>query len=262
MNKDVAKILEKYYSECHNNAFIADDPIGIPHRFSLKQDIEIMGFFAAILAWGQRKTIIKNCTTLAQLMDNSPYEFVLQHKETDLIPMENFVHRTFNSTDLLGLIAFFKDYYTKHESLENAFTQGISKTDEHVGGGLQNFQQLILSRETTATRTKKHISAPSGKSTCKRINMYLRWMVRKDDAGIDFGIWNNISPSQLICPLDVHVERQARRLGLISRPQTDWQTAVELTRSLREIDPNDPVRFDFALFGMGIRENQGEILQG
>jgi len=253
----VEEILEHYYNLCHQSSFIDDDPICIPHRYTLKQDIEIMGFFAAILAWGQRVTIINNCRKLAERMDDRPYDFILNHSPEDLKPLETFVHRTFNSTDLLGLIAFFRDYYQIHDSFETAFSGPMSEGEQHVGTGIQGFHQLVMSKDTTANRTKKHLSAPSGKSTCKRINMYLRWMVRKDPRGVDFGIWETIRPAQLLCPLDVHVERQARRLGLITRKQTDWQTVLELTGELRKIDPEDPVRFDYALFGMGIMEKQG-----
>jgi uncharacterized protein (TIGR02757 family) len=257
MNESTADILERYFALCHRPEFVEDDPISIPHRFSLKQDIEIMGFFAAILSWGQRVTVINNCRKLAAWMDDSPHDFILHHQETDLLRFEKFVHRTFNSTDLLGLLAFFRQYYSQHESLETAFSGGMSPNELNVGPGIQHFHDLVMQSETTAGRTKKHLPAPSGKSTCKRINMYLRWMVRQDDAGIDFGIWQGIQPSQLICPLDVHVERHARRLGLIERKNTDWQTALELTDCLRIIDPHDPVRFDFALFGMGIMEKKG-----
>lgn len=251
---NVEEILEYYYKRCHQISFIEEDPISIPHLFTKKQDIEIMGFFAATLAWGQRKTIINNCKKLAEWMDNSPHDFILNHQETDLIRFESFVHRTFNSTDLLGIIAFFRQYYQKNESLEQAFSAHLSNNDEHVGPAIQGFHQQVMSFETTASRTKKHIAAPSGKSTCKRMNMYLRWMVRKDIYGVDFGIWNQISPAQLLCPLDVHVERNARSLGLIQRKQTDWLTVLELTNRLKQIDNQDPIRFDFALFGMGIIE--------
>lgn len=257
MDNRTGEILEAYYNACHTADFVLDDPIGIPRRFSRLQDIEIMGFFAAILSWGQRVTVIRNCLRLSEMMHHQPYEFILHHSENELRPLEGFVHRTFNSTDLLGLIAFFKDFYRTNESLENAFLSGIAPTDEHVGGGIQAFHNLVMQAATTANRTKKHIPAPAGKSSCKRINMYLRWMVRPDDQGIDFGLWQKISPAQLICPLDVHVERHARRLGLITRKQSDWQTALELTANLKKFDPIDPVRFDFALFGMGIKEKQG-----
>lgn len=255
----VREILEGYYERFHQKDFIQDDPISIPHRFSQKQDIEIAGFFASILAWGQRKTIIKNCDRLMQLMDNSPHDFILHHQAEDLKAFESFVHRTFNATDLLGLIAYFQQYYQKHESLETAFAKHISAEDTDVGEGLMGFHQNVMSQETTAQRTKKHIARPFGTSACKRLNMYLRWMVRKDDQGIDFGIWENISPSILLCPLDIHVERNARKLGLLQRKQTDWKAVVELTNALKEFDSQDPVRFDFALFGMGILAQQEKI---
>ncbi len=258
--ENISEILEYYYERCHQISFIDEDPICIPHMFSKKQDIEIMGFFAATLAWGQRKTIINNCKRLVSWMDGSPHDFILNHQETDLICFESFVHRTFNSTDLLGVIAFFHQYYQRNESLEQAFASHLTIENEHIGPALQGFHHSIMSLDTTASRTKKHLAAPSGKSTCKRINMYLRWMVRKDRHGVDFGIWNEISPSQLLCPLDVHVERNARRLGLIQRKQTDWQTVVELTNYLKQFDSNDPVRFDYALFGMGIIEKTEPLI--
>lgn len=257
---NVEEILEYYYERSHQLTFIEDDPISIPHLFSKKQDVEIMGFFASILAWGQRKTTINNCHKLIELMDNSPHDFILNHQEKELKRMEGFVHRTFNSTDLLGLIAFFKNYYQENDSLESVFSNSISTDSEHVGAGILNFHQEVMSKETTASRTKKHIAKPFGSSTCKRLNMYLRWMVRKDERGVDFGIWDNITASQLLCPLDVHVERNARKLGLIERKQTDWKTAVELTQTLKKIDPIDPVRFDYALFGMGILEKTEPLI--
>lgn len=249
--KDSKETLDYYYEKYHQPFFIEDDPISIPHLFSKKQDIEIMGFFASILAWGQRKTIIRNCKRLIELMDSSPYDFILNHKDKDLIPMESFVHRTFNSTDLLGLIAFFKFHYQNNESLESAFVQTHYGRETNVTDALINFHQYVVSLETTADRTKKHIATPIRKSTCKRLNMFLRWMVRKDDKGIDFGIWNQVTPAQLLCPLDVHVDRNARKLGLIERKQTDWLTVLELTENLKRFDDLDPVKYDFALFGMG-----------
>lgn len=240
--------LEIYYKKYNHADFIPNDPISIPHQFTKKQDIEIAGFFAAILAWGLRKTIIKNANLLMQLMDNAPHDFVLHHKESDLKKMEHFVHRTFNSTDLLYCVHFFKNYYSQHHSLEKLFI------NNDIANGLVHFQSEFFALPAFPTRTKKHISSPINKSTCKRLNMYLRWMVRKDKHGVDFGIWENIKPSQLYIPLDVHVERFARKLDLIQRTQRDWQTVVELTENLRLIDKKDPVRFDFALFGMGIEQ--------
>jgi uncharacterized protein (TIGR02757 family) len=233
--------------------FIANDPISIPHRFSVKQDIEISGLFAAVLAWGQRITIINKCTELMSWMDNAPYDFMLNAKEDDLKPFVEFKHRTFNGTDCLYFIYFLQGFYSKHESLEEAFVQGEYSSAD-TGNALTQFYDRFFSLPDYPPRTRKHIQNPAKKSACKRINMFLRWMVRRDDRGVDFGIWKRISPAQLVCPCDLHVDRVARKLGLISRKQTDWQTAIELTEGLRKFDPQDPVRYDFALFGLGIEE--------
>jgi uncharacterized protein (TIGR02757 family) len=188
-----------------------------------------------------------------ELMDGSPYDFVMGHNESDLKRIDTFKHRTFNGTDTLYFIEFLKWYYSRHQSLEEAFA--VSLKDETVEKALINFQKVFFSLEYAPARTRKHIATPERKSTCKRLNMFLRWMVRKDNKGVDFGIWNKISMSQLVCPCDVHVDRIARKLNLISRKQTDWFTAVELTTQLRKFDPKDPVKYDFALFGLGIMEN-------
>jgi len=262
-------------------SFIENDPIVIPHRFSTKQDIEIMGFFAAILAWGQRKTIINKCNELIQRMSGTPYAFITGHQDEDLKSLLGFKHRTFNDTDLLYFVSFFKHHYARFDSLEDAFLpsrtsrffeisehpvehngdqqavramMALNTTEHRVEVILNHFRKYFFSLPDFPGRTIKHVSSPSQKSTCKRLNMFLRWMVRKDDKGVDFGIWDRISPSQLICPCDLHVDRVARKLGLISRKQTDWQTAVELTDRLIEFNPVDPVRYDFALFGLGIEE--------
>ncbi len=246
------KLLDHYYKLFNQPDFIADDPVQIPHRFSKLQDIEIMGFFAAILAWGQRKTIINKSKELCELFGNTPHDFMLHHTENDLKTLLHFKHRTFNATDLLYFVHFFKQYYTQHQSLETAFAQFITPQDQHVGKALVGFHQLFCSLPDFPARTRKHIATPAAKSACKRLNMYLRWLVRKDSQGVDFGLWQNISPSQLVCPLDVHVERVARKIGLLQRPQTDWEAAVELTTHLKQFDPKDPVKYDFALFGMGV----------
>lgn len=232
--------------------FVKNDPIAIPHRFSKKQDIEIAGLFAATLAWGQRITIINNCRKLLGWMDNDPHRFVLEHRESDLKPFLTFRHRTFNDTDVLYFIEFLKWFYTHHLSLEEAFK--VSGNDETIENGLIRFRNLFFSLPVYPERTKKHIATPERNSACKRLAMYLRWMVRRDNSGVDFGIWKKITPSQLVCPLDVHVERVARRLHLIKRKQTDWQTVLELTASLRQFEPFDPVKYDFALFGLGLED--------
>ncbi|MEZ4883786.1 MAG: TIGR02757 family protein [Chitinophagales bacterium] len=236
--------------------FIQDDPISIPHQLSKLQDIEIMGFWAAILAWGLRKTIINKCHELLDLMDGAPYDFICNHQENDLKRFQNFKHRTFNSTDTLYFIEFFKNYYQNHDSLENAFSRFIEPRDEHVGNGLKGFHDLFFSLPNFPERTRKHVATPNRKSACKRLNMFLRWMVRNDNNGVDLGLWNQIRPSQLLCPLDVHVDRVGRKLGLIHRQQRDWQTVLELTTALKQFDSDDPVKYDFALFGIGVMEKK------
>lgn len=248
-------------------SFIKDDPICIPHSFTKKQDIEIAGFFAAIFAWGNRTTIINKSKELMQLMDNTPHDFCLNHSSKELKQLISFKHRTFNTTDLLYFIDFFKFHYSKHKSLEIAFLphpQPLSIPSASSGGeggqtpivemGLKQFHNYFFSLEHIPARTKKHIATPARKSSCKRLNMFLRWMVRKDDKGVDFGIWKKISPAQLICPIDLHVARVARRFNILERKQTDWQAALELTKYLRTLDSTDPVKYDFALFGLGVME--------
>ncbi|MCG8476153.1 MAG: TIGR02757 family protein [Cytophagales bacterium] len=246
------ELLEEKAQQYNQPGFIPNDPVSIPHAYTKKQDIEIAGFWAAVLAWGQRKTIIRKCRELFDCMDNSPHDFVLHHQENDLKPFLDFKHRTFNSVDALYFIAFFRRFYQTHNSLEEAFLLDWKENDMHVGKALSGFHRFFCDHEDFPSRTRKHIASPERNSACKRLNMFLRWMVRKDGKGVDFGIWDRISPSQLICPCDVHVDRVARKLGLISRKQTDWKTALELTESLKRFDPADPVRYDFALFGLGI----------
>ena len=240
--------------EYNKPGFIENDPIVIPHQYNKKQDIEITGFWASMLAWGQRKTIINKCNELFQLMDNAPYDFIINHKDSDLKRFEDFKHRTFNTTDALYFIEFIKNHYAQYESLEEAFIIGLNDESEHVGAGLAYFREYFFALPFAPERTKKHIATPARNSACKRMNMFLRWMVRKDDKGVDFGLWNKIKPSQLVCPCDLHVDRVARKLGLITRKQTDWKTAIELTNQLKQLDPQDPVKYDFALFGLGIEE--------
>lgn len=252
MDVKLKAFLDRKVEEYNQPAFISADPISIPHRFTKLQDREISGFFAAIFAWGNRRTIINKTTELMQLMDDAPYQFVLQHTDAELKKLLAFKHRTFNSTDLLYCIDFFQHHYTTYTSLEQAFFPG--KTLTNVEAALNHFHHYFFSLPDAPERTKKHIAAPFKKSTCKRLNMYLRWMVRKDNKGVDFGIWNHISPKDLICPIDVHVARVARKVGLIQRSVTDWQTALELTEYLRQMDPKDPAKYDFALFGLGVTE--------
>jgi uncharacterized protein (TIGR02757 family) len=244
----------------NNLNFIEADPISIPHRFTVKQDIEIAAFFAATLAWGQRVTIINKCNELLAMMDNRPYEFLIHHTLNDLKPFTKFKHRTFNATDTLYFIESLSAFYQTHDSLEEAFVEDldlkINPLPEQypIEQALIQFNKTFFSLPDAPARTHKHVSTPARKSACKRLNMFLRWMVRQDTRGVDFGIWKKISPTQLVCPCDVHVERIARNLKLITRKGMNWQTATELTTNLRKLNPADPVLFDFALFGIGVME--------
>jgi len=258
--KELQSFLDEKVALYNNPSFIELDPISIPHQYTLKQDVEIAGFIAAVLAWGQRITIINKCNELFQLMDNAPYDFIINHQESDLQRFLHFKHRTFNATDTLYFIHFFRQFYTTHHSLEAAFIVNEELDDAlYMEKSLVQFQQKFFDDPDAPERTRKHIATPARKSACKRINMFLRWMVRKDDKGVDFGLWEQIKPSQLICPCDVHVERVSRALGLIDRTKADWQTATELTATLRQLDPQDPVKYDFALFGLGVMEGFGKV---
>ena len=245
--------LDAKVAQFNRPGFIELDPISIPHQYTKRQDIEIAGLLTAVLAWGQRITIIKKSHELLSWMDHSPHDFLLDHTLSDLKPFEKFKHRTFNAIDARYFIESLKNIYQRYPSLEDAFLG--SSVEENVGKGLINFHKIFFSLPNFPERTKKHISTPERKSACKRINMYLRWMVRQDKAGVDFGLWKRISSSQLIIPLDLHVERVARKLKLIQRKQVDWQTALELTSNLKILDAADPIKYDFALFGLGIEEN-------
>ena len=249
---DLKDFLDTKVDQYNRPGFIVNDPISIPHLFTKKQDIEISGLFAAMLAWGQRITIINNCQNLLTKMDQAPHDFILNHQRKDLQRLVDFKHRTFNFTDLLYFMTFLQSYYKRHSSLENLFL--VNREAATVEKGLINFHHLFFSLPDFPARTRKHIATPVRKSACKRINMYLRWMVRQDRQGVDFGIWQKISPSQLVCPIDLHVERVARKLKLIKARPLNWQTALELTAQLRKFDPCDPVKYDFALFGLGIEE--------
>ena len=254
MNQRIKDFLDQKVALYNRPNFIELDPISIPHRFDKKQDIEIAGFFAAILAWGQRKTILNKCSELLGRMDDAPYDFLVNHSEGDLKAFLGFKHRTFNDVDALYFIHFLSWIYRRQDSLEGAFLIGQTGAVDSMESMLIQFQRHFFSLEDAPSRTKKHISSPATRSACKRISMYLRWMVRQDEQGVDFGIWKQISPAQLICPCDLHVDRVGRKLGLITRKQTDWGTALELTQVLRSFDPLDPVKYDFALFGLGVEE--------
>ena len=254
IRNDLKKFLDSKVTKFNTPSFIQDDPVCIPHLFSKKQDIEIAGFFAAIFAWGTRKTIINKCRLLLQLMDNAPYDFCINHTDNDLRKLERFCHRTFNATDLLYFISFFSFHYSKHNSLEVAFFSNKTSNEPAnvVETSLNSFYEYFFSLEDIPERTRKHIASPAKHSSCKRLNMYLRWMVRSDNKGVDFGMWKKISPARLICPVDVHVARVARHFNLLKRNIVDWQAAVELTEELKKFDAIDPVKYDFALFGLGV----------
>jgi len=246
--------LDKKVEEYNVSDFVAHDPISIPHSYSKKQDIEITAFWVSMLSWGLRKTIINKSKELFALMGDSPHDFIVNHKEKDRERFDTFKHRTFQYTDTLYFLDYLQRYYRTHDSLEQAFTKHLTPTSDHVGNAISGFHDDFFDIEYAPQRTRKHVATPVRGSTCKRINMFLRWMVRDASTGVDFGLWNTLQPSQLLMPLDVHVDRVGRKLKLIKRKQRDFQTVLELTKSLKRFDPNDPVKYDFALFGVGVME--------
>jgi len=237
----------------NNSAFIINDPISIPYLFSKKEDIEISGFLSATIAWGQRKTIVNNAKQLIEWMDGTPHDFIINFTDQDLTHFRKFIHRTFNGTDCEYFLWSLKNIYQNHDGLEGAFCNGFNPAGENIKDAIIHFRKIFFDLDHPA-RTRKHIADPNMKSAAKRINMFLRWMVRNDAKGVDFGVWTKIKPSQLICPLDVHSGNVARKLGLLQRKNNDWQAAEELTNKLKLFDPIDPVKYDFALFGLGVSE--------
>lgn len=251
--KDVKELLDEKYFQFNNTSFIQTDPISIPHQFSKKEDIEIAALLAATIAWGQRTSIINNGNKLMRLMNDEPHEFIMNFSKKDAARFENFVHRTFNSIDCVFFLNSLKNIYTKQGGLENAFSGKISKNDKDVKNAITNFRELFLSIPHQ-TRSDKHVSNPSVKSSAKRLCMFLRWMVRSDNHGVDFGIWKSIHSSQLCLPLDLHTGNVSRKLGLLTRTQNDWQAVEEITKVLRSFDKKDPIKYDFSLFGLGAFE--------
>ena len=231
--------------------FIESDPVSIPHRYDRKEDIEVAGFLAAILSWGNRKMIVQNGIRLMNLMGHSPFDFVLHHKKSDLERLDGYVHRTFNQTDLICFIEALKNIYLNKGGMERLFAQNVTETSTQPA--IHLFREEFFSLPHPA-RSTKHLSDPANGSAAKRINMFLRWMVRNDQCGVDFGLWHSIHPSQLSCPLDVHSGNVARKLGLLTRNQNDAKALAELDSQLRMMDVNDPVKYDFALFGLGVFE--------
>ena len=252
MNKAELKEFLNYKVEQYNQPeFIDSDPIKIPHQFSKKEDIEIAGFLAATIAWGNRKSILKNANKLMELMDFAPYDFIKNFEEEDLMRFDGFVHRTFNDIDLSYFVTSLQNIYLQHKGLEGVFTKYTTPTSTQ--NAIHEFKKVFFELPHLK-RTQKHVSDPLKNSAAKRINMFLRWMVRDDKCGVDFGLWKNISPSTLSCPLDVHSGNIARRLKLLKRKQNDAKALVELDTNLRKLDKADPVKYDFALFGIGVFE--------
>lgn len=246
--KDFLDIKAELYNQPR---FIESDPIQIPHQFSKKEDIEIAAFLTATIAWGNRKSIINNANRMMALLDNSPFEFVMQHEDTDLQRLLPFVHRTFNGDDLIQFIKSLQHIYKIHDGLETVFAK---HTESHsTQSAIHQFKKSFFEIDHLS-RTQKHISDPLKNSAAKRINMFLRWMVRNDQKGVDFGLWKSLSPAQLSCPLDVHSGNVARKLGLLERSQNDAKALLELDTALRKLDKTDPVKYDFALFGLGVFE--------
>ena len=250
-NSELQTFLDEKVIQYNTLDFIESDPVQIPHLFSQKEDIEIAGFLASSIAWGNRKMIIKNSHKMMDLIGNSPYDFVMSHNDYQLEKLEGFVHRTFNSDDFKHFIKALKHIYINKGGLENIFIQ--NQTETSLQPAIHALHEIFF-EIPHLTRTRKHVADPNKGSVSKRINMCLRWFVRNDNAGVDLGIWKGISPSKLSCPLDVHSGNVARKLGLLTRKQHDGKALTELDSKLRELDPNDPVKYDFALFGLGIFE--------
>jgi uncharacterized protein (TIGR02757 family) len=248
---DLKNLLEEKAHQYNNPNFIERDPISIPHRYTKRQDIEISAFLCATLAWGRRDIILTKCNHLLKLMNNAPHEFVLNFTHNDLVKLQEFKHRTFSSSDLVYFLRFLQSYYRQNDSLEGAFAMAINKQDHSTENALTGFHQLFFSLDDLPKSTLRHISTPKNKSACKRLSMFLRWMVRKDGNGVDFGLWNDIKPHQLVVPCDVHVHTVSKKLGLTARNNLDWKAALEITKELKKMDPDDPIKYDFALFSIG-----------
>jgi uncharacterized protein (TIGR02757 family) len=250
--KELKEFLDFKFEQYNKPVFITTDPLSIPHIFSKKEDIEISAFLTSTIAWGQRPTIIKNALSLLTLMDMSPYDFILNSNKYDYRIFNKFVHRTFNGNDCIYFIKSLKNIYKTYGSLENVFQSGFEK-DKTIRSAIIEFRKIFF-KNVHESRIEKHISDPGKNSACKRLNLFLRWMVRNNKSGVDFGIWENIPASALLCPLDVHSGNVSRKLGLITRKQNDWYAAQELTDNLKKFDASDPAKYDLALFGLGIFE--------
>jgi len=252
LHDKLKEFLEEKVLFYNQSSFIENDPVCIPHLFSKKEDIEIAGFLAATLAWGQRVTIIRKSRELIKRMDNAPYDFVMHASEKEIGAMSSFVHRTFQGEDCLYFVLALRHISRNHGGLETVFSKGYND-DKTIKSSISHFREVFFSSEHLH-RTRKHVPDPMSGSAAKRLNMFLRWMVRNDNKGVDFGIWKSINPSDLMCPLDLHSGKVARRFGLMKRKHDDWRAVEELTVNLRIFDPCDPVKYDFALFGTGVNE--------
>ncbi len=251
---DLKSFLDEKSDFYNHPGFIEEDPISIPHQFTNKEDIEIAGFLTATIAWGNRKSIIKNSKRLIELMDLAPYEFIMGFKESDLKIFSSFVHRTFNGIDCMYFLQSLSNIYRNYGGLEAIFS-AVVKKDNRVKESIINFRKVFFELPHIH-RTEKHLANIESNASAKRLNMFLRWMVRNDNRGVDFGIWNKINPSELYCPLDIHTGNVSRKLGILKRKANDWKSVEELTNMLRKMDSEDPIKYDFALFGLGVYEKQ------
>lgn len=252
MTENIYELLNQKVKQYNNSQFIESDPISIPHMFTKKEDIEISGFLTSVISWGRRPAILKSARKLMELMDNSPYDFLMNSEDIEFKRFEGFVYRTFNTDDCLFLITALRNIYQRSSSLESIANQSF-KNNNKIIDVIIGLREAIL-QTPHLKRSEKHLANPLNGSAAKRMNMYLRWMIRKDDAGVDFGIWKDIPQSHLMCPLDIHSGNVARKLGLLNRKQNDWKAVEELTAKLRAFDKDDPVIYDYALFGVGVFE--------
>jgi uncharacterized protein (TIGR02757 family) len=248
---ELKEFLDEKVELYNRPSFIDSDPVSIPHLFTKKQDIEISGFLAATIAWGNRKMILRNAGRIMEILENSPYEFIMNSNNNEIEAVGSFVHRTFNTTDLIYFLKALQHIYSYKGGLETIFT--AYKTSDSLQPAIHEFHRIFFELPHEK-RTERHVSDPFKGSAAKKINMFLRWMVRKDNCGVDFGLWKKISPSELFIPLDLHSGNTARKLGMLGRRQNDWKSVEELTAILRTLDPSDPVKYDFALFGLGVNE--------
>lgn len=245
------EFLEDAFQQFNNKAFIESDPISVPHLFSKKEDIEISGFLTSVISWGQRKSIIKSAKSMFEMMDNSPYDFIKNHDKKDLKAFERMVYRTFQGVDCVYFIRALKNIYNNHKGLESVVCKSLQNNENDMQRALGAFRTIFFELPHPQ-RSEKHFANAMENASAKRLNMFLRWMVRKDRSGVDFGIWKSISPALLYIPLDVHSGNVARETGLLLRKQNDWKAVSELTNTLRKFDASDPVKYDFALFGAGV----------